>query len=541
MSTEKLGAIISEESQLAPASSTDFLQGAGIISSESALVRTRRKIAAATGEVYRFALETYLKHDDDSSKKETIEESAGATLPPRLHALFSRVLGKFEEQLNANAQRLEAVGIDNCGALLSPKLEAKKVSEQEADDIALEVEDARIEQPTRGLPIMHVNPRLFDLLKGAKLFGEGASAVYFHSSDGQAGFAVIPIDPRAPHRDNSKKLHETSHLFVDFIVRRGAAKTNEAKTAEHKDLEERKRIAFEALRDEVVAYIVSGGTFEDVEADYLVYSKESSIQILALDARDFLSMCMKIAASYGVSQQDFIYPAARAKNLEDMKARFIGIVPRDVTGDMWFFDQAHSLVSKRPGALKVVKELVSSLGISTGNLDSESFFWERERANLSSESLKVLIGRVEIFRRLCRVLGINTFSLQNWLEKVLAKRLDGLPAKTIKTIIAERKKGSKVTLYIPTMRVCRIRAYLEDLIVVPGVNQPEVLKAIKRIINSSGEVRKVFEDNRLQLANYACEDYARFWGKDFEDEENHICEDLIGLEIKLARSQIMML
>jgi hypothetical protein len=140
------------------------------------------------------------------------------------------------------------------------------------------------------------------------------------SGEDEGWGSLVAIAESGDEATRKTTEHEIHHLVWHFLGRAGFLRKPDMQDAEGIR-------AFDLFRSEFSAHIFTEGgsiapahiKIRDVEPKKLVYTENKAILETAGRTRDYISLCMEVAAKKGIPPEDFMYAAVRSRNFQEMR------------------------------------------------------------------------------------------------------------------------------------------------------------------------------------------------------------------------------
>lgn len=312
---------------------------------ESAVVRTRRKLAEANAKFYGYLLDCHLNIGSLNWNEVALEDLL-KIIPPSAISLYSQGLAQLSERRTRNAQLLEQMRGQEVTVLLGEGMLREGISQEKIVEVLNKAQNVHFREPTEGVAMLVVSQNFFGLLKKVGLVLRKASAIYFRQEEQMPGFMIVPTLGSFFVPEDQRR-HEMSHMIWDFVG--NFRRQSDEQTAQRRE-------AFDHFRDELIAYIATYSDFDQVSPAYLVYTKNWRIRNLAKDSRDFAALCMSYHGDNG--RLSFAWAAATSRNFADLAQRFSDFTVKEKPLEWTFFNDMLYMYQRRNASSGVIADFL---------------------------------------------------------------------------------------------------------------------------------------------------------------------------------------
>lgn len=123
---------------------------------ESAVVRTRRKLAEANAKFYGHLLDWHLNIDRLNWNEVALEDLL-KIIPPSARSLYSQGLAQLSERKTRNAQLLEQMRGQEATILLGERMLSEGISQEKVTEVLNKAQNAHLREPTEGMAMLVVS------------------------------------------------------------------------------------------------------------------------------------------------------------------------------------------------------------------------------------------------------------------------------------------------------------------------------------------------------------------------------------------------
>ncbi|MDO8748222.1 MAG: hypothetical protein Q7J72_03780 [Candidatus Omnitrophota bacterium] len=312
-------------------------QGVGASSSavKSEKESAFNRLAEFHGKLYTAIINIILDDISDEQKQKEIDKLLNnldklsenvITTPPGLKDRYITEVGKLREAIEKNRTLLGQHKGNEIQFLAPLFIKGVHLNASKIKGFISKAQEKMTYKEYAGIPFLEVDSQYFEELMSAGFILEGARAQIVRDP---LVYVVTANDASI-----DVKKHELHHAIWYFMRKTNfMQKVNEVAPGKTK--------AFNNFRDEICAYILSGqiGEIKEVKSRNLVYTEDKKILEIASQTQYFLNNCVVLARMSGIADTDFLYPAMRSRNFEELKENFRRIIDFpieavDILGDL---------------------------------------------------------------------------------------------------------------------------------------------------------------------------------------------------------------
>jgi hypothetical protein len=445
-----------------------------------------QELAKANGTFYNSLLDINLSTDTKEAKQKQLSE-ATAALPKHARGLYKKGLQAFQDELQVNHALLEQHRGKEVGYLVSETLQAGRYKREIGDVLDhLKPELVRFIEPSSGLPIILMEEELYNYLAEFDITILGSSAICLANDDRETPSYII-VKAHGLDNDggdssyvgNAMFRHELHHFVWHFLERSNFVREVQESSPELVE-------AFRTFRHEFAAYLVGGNMLSYIfDPERLTNSRDIDINERAMDIKEFVDVCMKIAANRGIDAQSFLYPVMTSGSFAELKKNILKLTPVDeqISPDdaIGIFDLWSESSNSRDIVTQILKEKHVTISVDT----------MREVAlRLPRFGIRELRAQISKLAEFNSTLGNESLETDDLLMQALKGKLP-FPDNVIQDII---RMPDEVVALIPIS--LDLETIVRDLLLTRPFKGEGRRTAYARLINATPEIRVVFDKLR---------------------------------------------
>jgi hypothetical protein len=456
-------------------------------------------LAQANGRAYNSFLDVFLDKNNKEARQQQLAEII-KELPQHARGLYERGLQTFQGELQANHTLLEAHRGEEEKYLINELISSRGKTQEEIAEVSSHItpDQSRFVEPTEGIGIIQVDDDLYDYLCKALGKTKRTDGICF-TGDKEKSPSFIMVRKDSPEREHDEESllltqnlivrHESHHLAWNFLERERFVREPQESSPELSK-------AFGYFRNELAAYIISGTSLTEIEANRMTYADDDSIQKLATDTKNLAHACMKIARGKGINSESFIYPAMISRNFAELKTNLLKLTPVDKQ----MREDTVSLIYKTwDGRIDILESIRLILAEKHATI-SPDVMLKVALDDLSNPKiydgftcLRDIQREVDVLVKFSRGLAIEGLSADDLLMKTLRGKLP-FSDESIKDILNMQKQ---IKENIPLVN--ESDKFTEKFVSMWGVEDDTKRAAYKQLINASPEMRSSFDNLKDEI------------------------------------------